>query len=157
MSAPREQPPGDPRLVPVLVAIGYLAALIALWGLLTLVLDRDAISETDAGPLLGPAMAASSGITTAIALWGLRRRSTLGGPIVAAVASAYLAMLVVGTIGYWVGHGALAWLVIFPARYALSPFVIGAAVLSGAAVLFLWLVTVRDRRSAASPIGHDDI
>ncbi len=144
------QPPSDPRLIPVLVAVGYLACVIAFWGITSLVTNTDPISETDAGPLLGPAMALSAGVVTAIALWTLRRRRSLVVAAIAAAASAYLVMLVVGTVGYTIGTGELAELALFPARHALSAYVLGTGVLAGIAVVFLWAVTVRSRRDAAS-------
>ena len=157
MSAPVQPPPPDPRLVPVLVAVGYLAVVIALWGMLSLALDRDAIEEADAGPLLGPSMAAAGFVVAALGLWSLRRRRTLLAPTLAAVASVYVVMLVVGGVGYAITRGELVWLLLFPARYAASPFVLGAALLAGLSIVFLWLVTVRDRRSAGRPAGHEDI
>jgi O-antigen ligase len=114
------------------------------------VTDTDPISETDAGPLLGPAMAVSAAVVTAVALWRLRRRSSLAVPAIAAAASAYLVMLVVGTVGYTIGTGVVAQLVLFPARHALSPYLLGTGLLAGVAVVFLWVVTVRARRDAAS-------
>lgn len=145
------QPPSDPRLIPVLVAVGYLACIIALWGVTSLVTDTDPISERDAGPLLGPAMALSAAVVTALALWTLRRRRSLAVPAVAAAASAYVVMLIVGTVGYTFGRGRVAELALFPGRHALSPYLIGPGLLAGLAIVFLWLVTVRARRDAAAP------
>jgi hypothetical protein len=131
----------------VLVAVSYVAFLIALWGMLSLLLDRDAITEADAGPLLGPAMAVSASGVVAVALWGLARRRHPVSTAVGTTAVAYLVMLVVGTVAYWFAHPDPMLFLLFPARYALSPFVIGAALLGGLAVVFLWVVTVRDRRT----------
>lgn len=155
--APQQPPPPDPRLVPVLVAISYLAVVIALWGVLSLALDRDAIEEADAGPILGPSMAAAGFVVASLGLWTLRRRRTLLGPTLAAAASVYIAMLLVGAIGYAVTRGETVWLLLFPARYATSPFIVGAALLAGLSIVFLWVATVRDRRSAGKPPGHEDI
>lgn len=136
----------DPQLVPILVAIAYPALLIALWGFTTLLLDRDFITEPDAGPLLGPAMALAATLVVFFAAWTLRRRRSLAGATVATAASVYLLMLVVGAVGYSTTRGDLTWLVLFTARYALSPFVVGATLLSALTVVFLWAVTVRERR-----------
>lgn len=144
--APPPAPPADPRLLPVLVAVGYIACLIAAWGFTSLLLDRDVITETDAGPLLGPSMALSAAIVVAVSLWRLRRRRSLTGVAVATAASAYLAMLLVGSLGYSTARADAIWLLLFTARYALSPFVVGAALLGGLSVVFLWAVTVRERR-----------
>ena len=140
--------PNDPRLLPVLVAVGYVAALIAVWGFTSLLLDADVITETDAGPLLGPAMAVTAGVVVSLSLWRLRKRTTLLSPTVATAASVYVLMLLVGAVGYSSTRGELTWLVLFTARYALSPFVVGAALLAGLSVVFLWAVTIRERRDA---------
>jgi hypothetical protein len=156
-NAPQQAPPPDPRLVPALVAVSYLAVVIALWGILSLALDRDAIEEADAGPILGPSMAAAGFVVAGLSLWTLRRRRTLLGPTVAAASSVYVVMLIVGAIGYATTRGETVWLLLFPARYATSPFIVGAALLAGFSIVFLWVVTVRDRRSAGKPPGHEDI
>jgi len=140
--------PNDPRLLPVLVAVGYVATLIAVWGFTSLLLDADVITETDAGPLLGPAMAVTAGVVVSLSLWRLRKRTTLLSPTVATAASVYVLMLLVGAVGYSATRGELTWLVLFTARYALSPFVVGAALLAGLSVVFLWAVTIRERRDA---------
>jgi len=140
--------PNDPRLLPVLVAVGYVATLIAVWGFTSLLLDADVITETDAGPLLGPAMAVTAGVVVSLSLWRLRERTTLLSPTVATAASVYVLMLLVGAIGYSANQGELTWLVLFTARYALSPFIVGAALLAGLSVVFLWAVTIRERRDA---------
>jgi hypothetical protein len=132
-------------LIPLLVALGYPAGVIAIWGVTSLILDVDVITETDAGPLLGPSMVLGATLITALWLFrGVRKPGSLVVPILGAVASAYLAMLIVGGIGYWFAHGDAVLLLTFPAHYALSPFIIGAALLSGAAVV---LVFATSRRS----------
>ena len=140
--------PNDPRLLPVLVAVGYIATLIAVWGFTSLLLDADVITETDAGPLLGPAMAVTAGVVVSLSLWRLRKRTTLLAPTVATAASVYVLMLLVGAVGYSATRGVLTWLVLLTARYALSPFIVGAALLAGLSVVFLWAVTIRERRDA---------
>lgn len=143
---PPEAPPRDPRLLPVLVSVGYVAALIAAWGFTSLILDRDIISEADAGPLLGPSMALAAAVVVAIALWRLRYRHSVVGVAAGTTASAYLVMLVIGAVGYAYSRHDAVWLVLFTARYAVSPFIVGAALLAGVSVIFLWAVTVRERR-----------
>lgn len=125
-------PPANPALLPVLATATYLAALIALWGFTSLILDRDVIVEPDAGPLLGPAMAVAACAVTWVAI--VRQRGAALGRALAAAASVYVVMLVVGAVGYMLTRGQLAWLVLFPGNHALSPFVIGAGLLSGVTV-----------------------
>jgi hypothetical protein len=128
-------------LVRLLIAAGYPAGLIAVWGLTSLITDTDVITLSDAGPLLGPSMAVAATVVTAA--WVLTVRRALVLSTVGAVASAYLAMLIVGSIGYVFTRGDAAWFVLFAARFALSPFVIGAALLSGAAVVLAFATSAR--------------
>lgn len=128
-------------LVRILIAIGYPAGLIAVWGLTSLITDTDVITQSDAGPLLGPSMALAATVVTA--LWVFVERRALVLPVLGAVASAYLAMLVVGAIGYTFARGKAAWVLLFAADYAVSPFVIGAAALSGAAVVLAFATSAR--------------
>jgi hypothetical protein len=128
-------------LTRVLVAVGYPAGLIAVWGLTSLITDTDVISQSDAGPLLGPSMAVAASVVTAA--WVLTVRRALVLSTVGAVASAYLVMLVVGSIGYVFTRGDLTWFLLFAADYAVSPFVIGAALLSGAAVVLAFATSAR--------------
>jgi hypothetical protein len=139
MSAPRQlPPPSNPHLLPILVAVTYLAAVIAFWGIASLLLDVEVIAEPDAGALLGPAMAAAATVVTWLAVRS--RPRTLLVRAVGAAAFVFVAMLVVGAVAYSVVRGNLAWLLFFPAGHATSPFVLGAAVLSALAVVVTWLL-----------------
>jgi hypothetical protein len=139
--------PTDDRLFPVLMAVTYLAALIASWGLISLVTNTDVITEPDAGPLLGPAMAAAATIVTWILLARVRSsRSILGLAALAAV-STWFAMIVVGGIGYSVTKGDFTWLLLFGGKYAVSPFVVIPALLAALAVVLTKLLTGRSPRA----------
>ena len=129
-------------LVRVLISIGYPAALIAVWGVTSLVTDTDVISEPDASILLGPSIAVAAGLVTAAWVFSVRRAVT--GPALGAVASVYLTMIVVGSLGYRLDGRENIELILFAARHATSPFFIGAALLSGAAVV-LAFATSRPR------------
>lgn len=133
MSAPRQlPPPSNPALLPVLAAVVLVAAIVAGWGVLSLVLDRDVIDYPDAGPLLGPAMAFTAGIVTWLVLW--RRPARIAAVAIAGFGT-YLAVIAVGGIGYAVTRGDLTWMLLATAHFALSPFVVAAAVLSALTVL----------------------
>jgi hypothetical protein len=141
--APHLPPPPDPRMLPVLAAVTYAAAVIALWGFVSLALNVDAIAQRDAGPLLGPAMVLGAVVATFVALLRVGRR---GSPTVAALVSAasvYVVMLGIGAVGYTMIRADVSWLVLFVGSYALSPFVLGAALLSGLAVVGVWAATRR--------------
>ncbi len=135
MSAGPQQlpPPTNLRLLPVLATVVYLAALVALWGLTSLLLDVEVIGQADAGPLLGPAMAAVACVVT----WLAARRRVHGVWLRAGAAtvSVVAAMLVIGAIGYAVTRGDMAWLILFIGSYAANPFVFGAGVLAGLTVV----------------------
>lgn len=114
-------PPANPALAPVLGAVVYLALLVAMWGGLSLLLDRDVVDYSDAGPLLGPAMAAVATVVTWLASWWVARTGhAVRGALIAASGS-YLGMLAVAVIGYSL---------VAAAHFAISPFVVAAALLS---------------------------
>jgi hypothetical protein len=144
VSAPQNLPPApDPRILAVLGTVTYAAAVIALWGFVSLALDTNVIAQSDAGPLLGPAMVAAACVCTFVAISRASARSTPVVHAAAAVASAYVTMLVVGAVGYMLVRADVAWLALFVGQYALSPFVLGAAVLAGGAVLGCWALAKR--------------
>lgn len=133
---PQLPPPTNPALLPALAAIVYIAAVVALWGILSLLLDREVIDYADAGPLLGPAMVASAGIVTWLVLLLTRRfRSPWPGTVAAAFLVG-VAMLVVAAVGYG--------LVAAP-HFAISPFLLGAVALAAITVLVTWVITPRGR------------
>ena len=136
-------PPPDPRMLPVLATVTYAAAVIALWGFLSLGLDADAIAQRDAGPLLGPAMVLGACVVTLLALLKARGRSAPTVAGLAAAASVYVVMLAIGAVGYSLIRADVSWLVLFIGAYAPSPFVLGAALLSGIAVVVVWAATRR--------------
>ena len=142
MSQPLPPPP-DPRMLPLLATVTYGAAVIALWGFVSLALDVDAIAQTDAGPLLGPAMVLGACVVTLFALLRIGRRASPTGPALLAAASVYVVVLVIGAVGYAIIRADASWLVLFVGSYALSPFVIGAALLSGLAAIAVWAGTRR--------------
>ena len=126
---PRLPPPPNPALLPVLATVVYLAAVAALWGVLSLLLDRDVVDYPDAGPLLGPAMAAAAVVVTWATLWRSRRSRSPWPAVLAATLLSAAAMLVVAAVGY----APVAAL-----HFALGPFVPGAAVLAGITALVTW-------------------
>jgi len=127
-------PPANPALAPVLGAVVYVAALVAAWGGLSLLLDRDVVDYRDAGPLLGPSMALVAIIVTwLVTWWVVRKGHPLRGALIAAVVS-YLGMLVVPVIGYTVASAA---------HFAISPFIVTAALLSPCIVVSTWALVGR--------------
>ena len=141
--APQLPPPPDPRMLPVLAAVTYAAAVIALWGFVSLALNVDAIAQRDAGPLLGPAMVLGAVVVTFVALLKVVRRGSPTGAALVSAASVYVVMLGIGAVGYTMIRADVSWLVLFVGGYALSPFVLGAALLSGIGVVVVWAATRR--------------
>ena len=73
----------------------------------------------------------------------------------AAVAGVYLALLVVGAVGYAVTAGGPVVGLLFLARHATSPFVIGAALIAAPCVVLEWAVAVRAQRRVDGPAPFD--
>lgn len=147
MSTPQLPPPSNPAMLPVLATVTYVAAVVALWGILSLALNRDVVDLPLAGPLLGPGMVAVAAAITWLIAWRVRR-AVLGALV--ALVSTFVGMLVVAVIGYaprcpdggdcYVGYADSA----FPfdlsplgivVHFAISPFIAGAAVLAAFTVL----------------------
>jgi hypothetical protein len=132
----RDLPPNF--LAAVMTVVVYLATVIMVFGFLSLFLDRDVIAERDAGTVLGPTMVAAAVIVTFVAL--------VRPPWWAAavtVTSTYLAMITVAGLGYAVARREPFWAVLYLQQQAGSPFVIAAALLSGAAIITFWAVSAR--------------
>ena len=129
-------PPANPALLPTLASGVYLASVVGLWGILSLVLDREVVDYPDAGPLLGPAMAAAAAVVTWLALLRTRRSRSPWPGAVAALILATASMLAVAVVGY--GPVAVP-------HFAISPFILGAAALSGVTVLVTWAIHPRGR------------
>jgi len=97
-----------------------------------LALDRDVVDYPDAGPLLGPAMAATAVVVTWLSAWWVARRAhPLRGALVAASVS-YVGMLAVAIIGYSLAAAA---------HFAISPFIVIAALLAPLVVVATWAVS----------------
>ncbi len=147
MSAPtRVPPPANPRVLPVFVTVTYLASVVAVSGFLSLALDRDVIDYPDAGPLLGVVMVAAAGVVTWL---GCSRATHRDSPWPTALLTAlfsFVAIALVGAIGYVLIRGSLSWMLLAGAHFALSPFTAAAAILAGLAVLAAWALA----RSAGS-------
>lgn len=146
-----ESPPSDPAvhgsfsralLIAVMVAVLYGALLLAIDGFVSLVTDRDVISEPDAGPLVGPVMAvAALSVVFVSVLGGLRptfgKRRIPVGRAVGTALIVYLLSPSAGAIVYAFGQERLLSPFMFFGRYLASPFVIISAVLAGLTILLL--------------------
>jgi hypothetical protein len=123
-----ERAPRPERLVALFVTVFWAAVVFAVDGLLAVVLDRDPVQSDDVGPYFSILAFVVAGVLLWLLLSGT---STSRNPVwgaVAAVALVYLTFLGV----------ALVWGLALVADQALSPFVIAASLLAGAAVVATW-------------------
>ena len=152
IEAPSElPPPRNPALVRVVATAAYLAAIIALWGFGSLLLGRDSAGQPGVGPLLVPAMALAACVDNLLSL----ARSGRMARWVRALASAVLAhagMLL--CVAAWyplnVSSSDWSWFLLALFVYAINPFVIAAALLSGVTVLLAAAFTRREERKRLS-------
>lgn len=139
-------PPPNPELAPVLAAVTWAAAVVASSGVLSLVLDRDVIDYPDAGPLLGVVMVVAAGVVT---WFGCRRAARASAPWLPALltgVASFAAFVLVGAVGYALIRAEGAWMLLAAAHFALSPFVLAAAVLSALVALGTAVLARPDRR-----------
>lgn len=147
---PRPLPDAEGRSAPFLItwltALLYPVLLIGLWGVMSLALDREVIDYADAGPLLGPAVAVVGTLVTVGGLWRahMAGRSALLAPAVTVLS--FTAMVVVAGVGYVTTGQRGITLASACAHFALSPFIVGAAVTAGLVVLVAQLAGPFDRR-----------
>jgi hypothetical protein len=125
----------------VMAAVLTVTLVVFAYGVLSLVLDRDVITEPDAGPLVGPLMVLT---VLAVVLWFVVRRSPrpIGPRIVAAGLSAIILGPVVGASLYAVGQGRPALFLVFFGGYVTSPFVLVSGAIAAIVVALAWLADV---------------
>ncbi|MDO7882856.1 DUF6121 family protein [Salinibacterium soli] len=138
-------PPSNPALPPVLAAVTWAAAVVASSGIISLLTDRDVIDYPDAGPLLGVVMVVAAGVLTWLGCWRSARASAPWLPALLTALGAFAAFVVVGGVGYGLIRGSAAWMLLAAAHFALSPFVVAAAVLAFLAAVGTWALS-RARR-----------
>jgi Family of unknown function (DUF6121) len=121
--------------------VGYLAALIALWGILSVIADRDVIDYPDAGPLLGPSMAAVACLVTFANALGAVGQANPWPQLIGTAALTAATTVLVASIGYSITRGDFAWMPAAAVHFAIGPFVPGAALLSSLVVAASWAVS----------------
>lgn len=134
-----ERAPRPERLVALFVTVLWAAVVFAVDGLIAVVLDRDPI-QSDVGPYYSVLAFALAGLVLWMLLSGTSRSRHPWWGAAGALALLYLVFLL----------SALPWGLPLLVEQALSPFVIAAAVLGGAAVSAMWAgirsLRWRDRR-----------
>lgn len=159
LSAPRSPPRRHPRLplssagghrnpplIALLAALSYPAFVVGLWGVMSLLLEREVIDYPDAGPLLGPLVVVIGAAVTAGGLWMVWRGSHSALLAPASGLIAYVSMVVVAGLAYLVGGVRVVSGLEAMVHFALSPFIGGAALLSALTVLLLQVTQSFDRR-----------
>ncbi|WP_144711488.1 DUF6121 family protein [Curtobacterium pusillum] len=117
-------------LIATMTSILFIALVIAVTGFEALLADVEVISQPDATPYLGPAMVLGGAVVVFLATAVGAREGNPGVTGLVAAATAYLVMLGVGSVGYSLVRSDLTELVVFPAGYALGPFVVGSVVVA---------------------------
>lgn len=133
--------PSRSMLIPLVAAGVHVALVIATWGFISLLVDRDVIDDPAMGPLIGPLAVAASAVVVVLAL---RRALATGRPGLAALAAAAVALLAMGVVigsGGAIGHGDAAWLLLSVAAAVSAPFVPAAVLLAGLSVVGGWALS----------------
>jgi Family of unknown function (DUF6121) len=139
-------------LLAVLTTAAWVAVVIGIWGILSLLLDADVIPESDAGPYLGPAMVTVAAVALLLLLLRVLRTDEKPGiAFFGCAAAVFLVLLVVGGIGYTLIRAELFWLLAFPLQHAASPFIVAAALLAGVAALLARSIGGAEKRGARRP------
>ncbi|WIB77309.1 DUF6121 family protein [Curtobacterium sp. MCPF17_002] len=117
-------------LIATMTSVLFIALVIAVTGFEALLADVEVISQPDATPYLGPAMVIGGAAVVFLATAVGAREGNPGVTGLVAAATAYLVMLGVGAVGYALVRSDLTELLVFPAGYALGPFVVGSVVVA---------------------------
>ena len=132
-----------------MVTVLYFAVLVAVDGFISLITDREVITQADAGPLVGIAMSSVALlIMFASLLGGLKpmpgRRKLPVGRAISTALLIYLVAPAAGAVVYSFGQPQLASAIPFFLGYLLSSFVVAAAAIAVVPVLLIpWIDRVR--------------
>lgn len=122
-------------LIATMTSVLFIALVIAVTGFEALLADVEVISQPDATPYLGPAMVVGGAVVVFLATAAGVRDGSPGVTALVAAATVYLVMLGVGAVGYALVRSDATELLVFPAGYALGPFVVGSVVVALLSVL----------------------
>ena len=138
------------RLVAAFAAALFLALAVAASGMISLLTNREVLTETDAGPLVGPIMFAVAVLALYVQLVALgsrepsRRGSTIISALVAGVV-VYFLFLLAGSTLYSLGKGRPLPGLLFFGSNALGPFAPAVGVIAiVVAFAYLILLSYRD-------------
>jgi hypothetical protein len=140
------------RLLAALTAAAWCALVVAAFGVLSLVLDLEVIPQSDAGPLLGPVMVLVAGLVLGLLVLRIVRTAQPAWlTFVAAAAGVFLTLLFSGGILYAFVRAEPVWLLVFPLSEAISPFIVVAALLAGAAAVAARAIAIAERSGHGRP------
>jgi hypothetical protein len=117
-------------LVATMTSVLFVALVIAVTGFESLLANVEVISQSDATPYLGPAMVVGGAVVVLFATALGIRDGNPGVTGLVAAATAYLVMLGIGAVGYALIRHDVTQLLVFPAGYALGPFVVSSVVVA---------------------------
>lgn len=117
-------------LVATMASVLFVVLVIAVSGFEALFADLEVITQPDATPYLGPGMVVGGAVVVFLTTASGIRTGNPGVTGLVAAATAYLVMLGVGAVGYTMVTGDPTELIVFPAGYALGPFVVGSVVIA---------------------------
>ncbi|SFF52748.1 DUF6121 family protein [Curtobacterium sp. YR515] len=144
-------------LIATMTSILFIALVIAVTGFEALLADVEVISQPDATPYLGPAMVLGGAVVVFLATAVGSREGNPGVTGLVAAATCYLVMLGVGAVGYSLVRSDLTELLVFPAGYALGPFVVGSVVVALLCVVGgIAAARAQSRASGVRPEPGDD-
>jgi hypothetical protein len=133
----------------------FVALVVAASGFEALFTGQDPIHQADAGPYLGPSMVIAVAVVVFLSTAVGARRGSPGVSGLVAAAAGYLVMLAVGSLGYAIVTGDVAALVVFPAGYALGPFVVGTVIIAFLVVVGA-IAMLRYQNRSTPPVEHAD-
>lgn len=113
----------------------YVALVVACFGFTSLFLDRDVISDPDAGPLLGPVAVGLVTVIVFVAVMRAPRDRIDTGRALLVGALAYPLQLLWMMLGYGARNDGAADGMLFASGLLASPFTIAAAALAAATIL----------------------
>ena len=123
-------------LIATMTSVLFIALVIAVTGFEALLADVEVISQPDATPFLGPRWWSAPRWWSSSRPWSGARDGNPGVTGLVAAATAYLVMLGVGAVGLRARSARTSTeLLVFPAGYALGPFVVGSVVVALLSVL----------------------
>ncbi|WP_100343555.1 DUF6121 family protein [Compostimonas suwonensis] len=127
-------------------AMGYGALLVAAFGILSLLTDRDVIDDPDAGPLVGPVMTVAAILFVLLVLVRVGRATPLARQrprlwlSLGVGLGAYLVFALVGALAFSIGTGAVLGFLGFAFSQLISPFAVAAGVAAIVVTLLFSLI-----------------